>query len=226
MKTEPAITGPSKVLLIEDETAIRQMMMTAIDTSGDFKVVGECATVTEGIKAAESAKPAVVVLDWVLENGTGKDFLRAIQTWKQRPAVLVFSGQTSALAVREAFSCGASGFIEKNCRLADFMTALRDLAEGRVHLGPEVARLMKGMVLTSEAEKIGAAISERETDVLRLVAEGCSSKEIADRLGISVRTVDSHRAALIKKTGLHSVAELTRHAFEIGLVRAPRAAQG
>lgn len=226
MKSEPALTGPSKVLLIEDENAIRQMMMAAIDTTGEFKVVGECATVTEGIKAAEAAKPAVVVLDWVLENGTGKDFLRAIQSWKQRPAVLVFSGQTSALAVREAFSCGASGFIEKNCRLADFMTALRNLAEGRVHLGPEVARLMKGMVLANETDKIGEAISERETDVLRLVAEGRSSKEIAGLLGISVRTVDSHRAALIKKTGMHSVAELTRYAFEIGVVSAPRAARG
>jgi DNA-binding NarL/FixJ family response regulator len=226
MKSEPAPSGPSKVLLIEDETAIRQMMMAAIDTAGDFKVIGECAPVADGLMLAENAKPDVVVLVWMLENGTGKDFLRAVKTWKKRPAVLIFSGQTSALAVREAFSCGASGFIEKNCRLADFMTALRNLAEGRVHLGPEVARLMKGMVLASETEKIGAVISERETDVLRLVAEGRSSKEIAGMLGISVRTVDSHRAALIKKTGMHSVAELTRHAFELGVIKAPRTAQG
>jgi DNA-binding NarL/FixJ family response regulator len=226
MKNAPTHAGFGKVLLIEDETAIRQMMMSAIETIGEFRVIGECSTAAEGLRLAETLQPDVVVLDWVLENGTGKEFLRAIQNWKKRPAVLIFSGQTSALAVRDAFSCGASGFIEKNCRLTDFIDALRDLVEGRVHLGTDVARLMKGMVLTNETEKIGAALSEREIDVLRLVAEGCSSKEIGDRLGISVRTVDSHRAALIKKTGMHSVAELTRHAFGIGIVSAPRAARG
>ena len=216
----------ASVILIEDETAIRQMMMAAINTMSEFSVIGEYATVVEGLQAAEIAKPTVVVLDWVLRQGTGKDFLRAIRGWKRPPFVLIFSGQTSALTVNEALAHGATGFIDKSSRLADFMGALRNVAEGRVYLGSEPTRVLKGIIASSEPERIGATLSTRESHVLRLVAEGRPSKEIAERLGISLRTVDSHRAALIRKTGMHSVAELTRHAFAIGLVNAPHAGHG
>jgi len=214
------------VLIIEDETAIREMMMATIDTTTGFQVVAQCSTVQEGLKAAESLKPEIVVLDWILENGTGRDFLNAIRLWKKRPLVLVFSGQISVLAVREAFTHGASGFIEKNCRLAEFIKALQNMAAGKVHLGPEIARLMKVQLAINGFEHVGSQISTRESEVLRLVANGSSSKEIAERLGISIRTVGSHRASLIKKTGMHSVAELTRHAFDLGLVTTPRTARG
>jgi DNA-binding NarL/FixJ family response regulator len=225
MNTAPNAAGQADVLIIEDQTAIRQMMAAAVNTMSGFRVVGECATVHEGIRAAEAKRPAVVVLDWVLENGTGRDFLRAIRGWKVPPAVLVFSGQTSALPVREAFVHGATGFVEKTCAMTEFMAALRDVAEGRVHMGPQVARVMKTLVATGSGERVGEKVSPREGEVLRLVAEGYSSKEIATRLSISVRTVSSHRAALIQKTGKHSVAELTRHAFDVGLVEAPRGAE-
>lgn len=216
MSTTSTPSATRTVLLVEDQTAIRQMLATIIAAMPGFKVVAQASGVAEALKLAEQHQPTVVVLDWMLVGETGRVFLETIKSWPRRPHVLVFSANTTKLAVHETFSLGASGYIEKTASFADFTNALETVAAGRPYLGPTISEVISNLVRAPSSES--SLISPREREILRYVAEGLSSKMIADRLGISIRTVNSHRAALIRKTGLHSVAELTRYACEQGLV--------
>jgi DNA-binding NarL/FixJ family response regulator len=204
------------VLLLEDQIAIRQMMATLIAYMPSFRVVAQAGDVQEALRLTELHRPDVVVLDWMLAEETGLSFLKTIQSWPVRPATLVFSANTTRHVVQEAFAHGAGGFIEKTSGFSDFTAALQAVGSGRAYLGPTISGVISGIVRSPGPDLSG--ITPRELEILRMVAEGMSSKSIGLRLGISVRTVHSHRASLIRKTGLHSVAELTRFACDRGVV--------
>lgn len=211
-----------KVLLVEDQTAIRQMLAKFISAMPGFVVVGEASDVAEAERQIDARQPDVVVLDWMLAGETGSSLLRTLRDRTSRPHVLVFSANTTGIVVRDAFALGACGFIEKTASFQDFTVALGAAAEGRTYLGPAVSAAISQIVRNPGFDN--SPLTTREREILRLVAEGLSSKMIAAQLGISIRTVHSHRSALIRKTGLHSIAELTLYACELGLVeRAPAA---
>jgi DNA-binding NarL/FixJ family response regulator len=219
-----ANSGPStkKVLLVEDQTAIRQMLAKFISAMPGFSVVGEASDVGEAARQIEARRPDVVVLDWMLAGETGSALLRAVQASPTCPHVLVFSANTTGVVVRDAFALGACGFIEKTASFQEFTVALTAASEGRAYLGPAISSAISQLVRNPGFDN--SALTAREREILRYVAEGLSSKMIASKLGISIRTVHSHRSSLIRKTGLHSIAELTLYAFEQGLVeRAPAA---
>lgn len=218
--TLPENDGKTTVLIIEDQTAIRHMLSTFIAAMPAFAVVGEAGDVDEALRVAESSKPQVVVLDWMLLGGLGLDFLRRVRV-DPPPRVLVFSANTTELAVREALAAGATGYIEKTASFAEFTTALQAVATGRTYLGPAIARAVQRIVSNPERIEAKIELSARERDVLRYLAEGMSSKEIAELLGLSVRTVENHRASITRRTGLRSVAQLTLHAVRLGLIEAP-----
>ncbi len=209
------------VLLVEDQTAIRQMLASFVAALPGFAVIGEAKDCQQALTRIRELRPQVVVLDWMLPDGTGQEVLGALRDQKPAPEVLVFSANTTELAVRTALSLGARGYIEKTASFEDFTTALRQVASGQVYLGTAVSAVVHRLVRNPQAAACSVELSPRENDILRHVAEGLSSKEIATRLGLSVRTVDNHRAAVGRKTGLHSVAQLTLHAYELGLVSLP-----
>lgn len=222
MNTNPQgeVSESKRVLIVEDQTAIRQMLATFVSGVPGFTVVGEAGEVAEALRVAEATKPQIVVLDWMLLNGLGLDFLRSVRI-DPPPYVLVFSANTTDLAVREALANGARGFIEKTASFNEFTAALRSIADGQTYLGPTVARGVRRIVSNPERSEASLSLSPREREVLRLLAEGLSSKEIADRLSLSVRTVENHRAHIVKRTGLRSIAQLTLHAVRLGLIEAP-----
>ncbi|MCX6953245.1 MAG: response regulator transcription factor [Verrucomicrobia bacterium] len=209
-------------MIVEDQTAIRHMLSAFVAAMPGFAVVGEAGDVPEALKIAEQTRPRVVVLDWMLLGGVGLDFLRAVRL-DPPPHVLVFSANTTELAVREALAAGAQGYIEKTASFTEFTQALKAVAEGRTYLGPEVSKTVQRIVTNPEKAEVNPELSVRERDVLRFVAEGLSSKEIAECLGLSVRTVENHRASITRRTGLRSVAQLTLHAVRLGLIPMPTA---
>lgn len=217
--------GPTGVLIVEDQTAIRQMLATFIGAMAGFTVVGQAATPAEALRVAEETKPRVVVLDWMLLNGLGLEFLRSVRI-DPPPHVLVFSANTTELAVREALTAGARGYLEKTASFEEFTGALATIARGEMYLGPAVARSVQRIVGNRTGNASEPRLTPREQDVLRHLAEGMSSKEIADRLNLSVRTVENHRANIVRRTGLRSVAQLTLHAVRLGLVEAPSESTG
>lgn len=204
------------VLIIEDQTAIRQMLAAFVAAMPRFKVVGHAGTVAEGLRLADEHRPRIVVLDWMLNGGVGLEFLRAVRV-EPPPHIIVFSANTTELAVREAMGAGARGYLEKTASFTEFTTALDTVAAGKTYLGPAVARIVQRFV-TQPDRAIQTELTHRELDVLRHMAEGHSSKEIADLLNLSVRTVENHRASISRRTGLRSVALLTLHAVRLGLV--------
>lgn len=212
-------------MIVEDQTAIRQLLAQFLAAAPGFAVVAEAADADEALRLAAEHRPQVVVLDWILPGGTGLKFLREGLSGPQPPRVLVFSGSSTDLAVREALSNGAKGYLEKTAKFTEFTEALCAMAEGRVYLSPEVAKAVHRMACHTEVDSLNVTLSERELEVLRSLAQGLSSKEIATRLGISVRTVGNHRARIAQKTGLGSIAQLTLHAVRLGLVDGPAVTQ-
>lgn len=211
-------------MIVEDQTAIRQLLTSFVAAMPEFTVVGQAGDVDEALRVAQASRPRVVVLDWMLLSGLGLEFLRSVRI-DPPPYVLVFSANTTDLAVREALAAGATGYIEKTANFSDFTAALRAVAQGKAWLGPAVTRALqrRASIETDRPEPSSTTLSPRERDVLRFLAEGLSSKEIARRLSLSVRTVENHRASIVRRTGLHSVAQLTLHAVRLGLVEVPSA---
>ncbi|HVS51185.1 MAG TPA: response regulator transcription factor [Opitutaceae bacterium] len=217
---EPKLAEKIAVLVVEDQTAIREMLVAFVAAMPGFAVVGEAGNVDEALLVAAASRPRVVVLDWMLLGGLGLEFLRHVRI-DPPPYVLVFSANTTDLAVRESLAAGARGYLEKTASFSEFKSALQAVAEGRTYLGPAIAKNMRRLVNDPEWGASSPELSPRERDVLRFVAEGLSSKEIADRLTLSVRTVENHRASISRRTGLRSVAQLTLHAVRLGLIEAP-----
>jgi DNA-binding NarL/FixJ family response regulator len=204
-------------MIVEDQTAIRHMLATFLAAMPGFDVVAEAGDVDEALRMAEAHRPRVIVLDWMLAGGMGLDFLRSVRI-DPPPRVLVFSANTTELAIREALAAGACGYIEKTASFVEFTTALKAVADGKTYLGPAISKTVQRLITSTDRADSSTELSPRERDVLRLVAEGLSSKEIADRLGLSVRTVENHRGNISRRTGLRSVAQLTLHAVRLGLV--------
>lgn len=225
--TYPASASPAQttVMIVEDQTAIRQMLATFLSAMPNTSVVGQAGAVDEAIRMAEQCHPSVVILDWMLTGGSGLDFLRGLRV-DPPPRVLVFSANTTELAVREALAAGARGYIEKTSSFNEFTTALKAVAEGGTYFGPAVTPLVQRIFSNPHGGSTGGELSPRERDVLRYVAEGFSSKEIGARLGISVRTVENHRRNIFRRTGLRSVAQLTLHAARLGLIEGAVASSG
>jgi len=201
------------------------MLVAFVGAMPGFVVVGQAGDIPEALRVAEECRPGVVVLDWMLLGGVGLDFLRQIRI-EPPPYVLVFSANTTELAVREALSAGARGYIEKTASFTEFTHALKAVSEGRTYLGPLISKTVRRIVANPERAAAAIDLSARERDVLRYVAEGMSSKEIAGCLGLSVRTVENHRASITRRTGLKSVAQLTLHAVRLGLISMPSGLEG
>lgn len=204
-------------MIVEDQTVVRQMLAAMIDALGAYRVVAQTGSAAEGLRLATTLQPRIIILDWFLGRESGWDFLDGLRLRNLRPVVLVFSGNISAPVVRKALQNGVHGFIDKTADVAAFREALAAVGAGRTYLGETATQALAGPGEAPDPAADPHPLTDRELEVLKLVAEGSSSQEIADRLGISIRTINSHRASIIRKTRLQSVAELTRYAWELGL---------
>jgi DNA-binding NarL/FixJ family response regulator len=215
-----SVPGPTTVLVVEDQTAIGEMLARFVASQPGFEVQGRAGSLAEAM-AAIDARPRLVILDWMLPDGTGLDLLRALRNQGGHSRALVFSANTTEMAVRQALDAGAMGYLEKTASFADFTEALRTVASGQTYLGPEVTQIVRRLVRDPSHSLEMRPLTARESEVLRMVGEGCASKQIAALLGLSVRTVENHRASIMRKTGLRSAAQLAVHAVQLGLVTLP-----
>jgi two-component system, NarL family, response regulator NreC len=207
-----------KVVLVDDHAVVRSGLRLLLDKQDDIEVVGEAGNAKDAVFRARAFKPDVILLDVVMPGESGIEVLPKLL--KESPAtnVLVLSMQDDPSYVREAFAAGASGYVLKEAADEEVVAAVRDIAEGRRYVHPTLgARLV-----AAEAEERAAAeadpLSEREREVLRLLALGHTNHEIAEQLYISVRTAESHRAHIMQKLHLSTRAELVRYALSHGLL--------
>jgi len=202
-----------KVVLVDDHAVVRSGLRLLLEAHDDIEVVGEAGNAKDAIFRARALKPDVMLLDVVMPGDSGIDVLPDLLKESPATKVLVLSMQDDPSYVREAFAAGASGYVLKEAADEEVVSAVREIADGGRYVHPALgARLV-----AAEAQERAAAdadpLSEREREVLRLLALGHTNQEIAQTLYISVRTAESHRAHIMQKLRLSSRAELVRYAL-------------
>lgn len=204
--------------IIEDQTAIRDLIVQTLRTSRGFEVVLESGDGEEAARKTLELKPDFVILDIMLPSLNGTDVLRRFSSELPETRVLVFSGYQSPGLVRELLQCGAHGFVEKSAPLSELKKGVEIVSSGGSYFGPEVARLLREAVASPDEPGGAALLTKREREILRLIAESNSTKKIAEKLNISIKTAENHRTNLMRKLDLHDVAGLTRYAINQGIV--------
>jgi two-component system response regulator NreC len=207
-----------RVLIVDDHAVLRAGLRLLIDAEQDMETVGEAGSVRDAIFEARSTNPDLILLDIVMPGESGLEGVPKLLHEHPDVRVLVLSMQDDPHYVREAFAVGASGYVLKEAADAEVVSAIREVSAGGRYVHPELgARLVM-----AEADAIRRAdedpLSEREREVLRLLARGYTNQEIAEQLFISVRTAETHRAHVMQKLRLGSRAELVSYALANGLL--------
>ena len=211
-----------RLVLVDDHAVIRSGLRMLLETQSDFEIVGECETGAEAIRRVQELHPDVVLMDITLPDILGIDATREIK--KLAPGVVVL-----ALTMHEndeyffaMLEAGASGYVPKRAAPGEVVEAIRVVHAGGVYLYPSLAKkLVRDYLTRAESGDEQAAfdgLTEREREVLKLIAEGLSNAQIAERLVISVKTVERHRANILGKLGLHNRTELVKYAIRKGLI--------
>jgi two-component system, NarL family, response regulator NreC len=207
-----------RVVVVDDHAVVRSGLRRVLDAEDDIDVVAEAGSVRDAVFEARAHKPDVIVMDVVMPGQSGIEGTPLVLHEAPDAKVLVLSMQDDPRYVREAFAAGASGYVLKEAADTDVVEAVREVAEGRRYLHPALgARLIESEARERE-EADADPLSEREREVLRLLALGHTNQEIAKMLYISVRTAESHRAHIMQKLRLQTRAELVRYALAHGLL--------
>ena len=216
--------APLKVLVVDDHSVVREGLRRVLEegSGGDLRVVAEAANGAEAVERAVREKPDVVLLDLTMP-GPGGSGLAVVRTLRDRAPdarVLILSVHDDREYVLESVRAGAHGYLRKDSSPAEIRQAIHAVCAGDSFFSPPVARHLAAAVQGGSQRPEGSltALTARERDVLIGVASGRTNRETAAALGISVRTVETHRDSLMRKLGIHTVAELTRFALEHRLI--------
>jgi two-component system response regulator NreC len=211
-----------RVLIADDHTLFRAGLRALFASEGDIEVVGEAANGEEAVRRALELRPEVVVMDLMMPIMNGIEATRELKSKLPEVKVLVLSMYDDEEHVQRLLASGASGYMLKKATSDELVRALREVVAGGIPLDPSVAaKVVKDYVRRVQGEEEPTASSEltpRELEVLKLIAQGLSNQTIADQLGLSRKTVDVHRANLMRKLDLHTVTELVKYALRRGFI--------
>ncbi len=210
------------ILLADDHELMRKGLRTLLEVEADFEVVAEAKSGREAVDLARKFKPQVIVMDVTMPDMGGITATHQITAELVETKVLGLSMHPSGNIVGEMLKAGAAGYLTKNCAAEELAGAIRLVSRGKTYLSPEISHcVVQGYLEQDERRpergKVGASLSQREREVLQLVAEGKPTKAIAVELFISEKTVGAHRQRIMDKLGIRSVAELTKYAVREGL---------
>ncbi len=202
-----------RVLLADDHPLLRQGIRTVLDPETDICVVAEAASGQEALDRCEETLPDVVLMDIQMPGMDGVEATRRIHASHPQAAVLVLTVHDEPALVQEALAAGASGYLLKETAASSLAGAIRRVAHGEVVIYPWL-----DLKAVAESARARPALSARQREVLILVASGRTTKEIAQRLGLSVKTAETHRLHLMQRLGLHNSVELTKYALRHHLI--------
>ncbi|MDF7798535.1 response regulator transcription factor [Pontiellaceae bacterium B1224] len=210
-----------RLLLADDHQLMRDGLKALVDKEEDMLCVGEAEDGFSTIDMAEKINPHVIIMDVAMPDLNGIEATRRILELNPNIRVVALSGHQNNEFVRQMLEVGASAYILKTRAYEEFSRAVREVMAGRKYLSPEIARGVVDeyveLAAASDTDSAFILLTDREREVLQLLSEGSSTKEMADRLGISVKTVETHRRNIMDKLDLHSVAELTKYAISEGI---------
>src|SRR5712691_4692788 len=207
-----------RVLIVDDHAVVRAGLRLLVDAEEDLEAVGEAGGARDAIFQARALKPDVILLDVVMPDQSGIDVLPTLLHEHAEAKVLVLSMQDDPQYVRQAFAAGASGYVLKEAADSEVVSAIRDVASGGHYVHPTLGARLVAADAAEARRAEEDPLSDREREVLRLLALGHTNQEISKQLYISVRTAETHRAHIMQKLRLSSRAELVRYALDQGLL--------
>ncbi len=207
-----------RVLLVEDHRMVREALREVLTKVPDVEVVGEAGNAHDGLVQALDLAPDVIVLDIRLPDLNGIEVAARLRDAGSTAKIVALSAFSDKRFVTEMVRSGASGYVTKSAAGSELVRAIRAVAAGQGYFSPEIAGALVAEVRQRPNAGDALPLARREREVLRLIAEGIRSPEIATRLHITVATVEVHRRNIMRKLGLRTVAELTKHAIREGIV--------
>lgn len=206
-----------RILLADDHVVVRQGLKALLDRAG-FEVVAEADDGQEAIRLAEELHPDVAVLDINMPVLNGIDAAKGIRKVSDRTRIVLLTMYTQDNFVLESFRAGVRGYVIKAAAADELLQAIRTVCRGNTYLSPEISNVMVESYLAG-CDTQEPCLADRERQVLQLIAEGKTNKDIADMLGITVKTAESHRAHVMEKLQIHDTAGLVRYAIRQGLIQ-------
>ena len=213
-----------QVLLADDHALMRRGIRDLLEADSGIEIVGEAGDGREAIRLTEKLRPDVLIIDLTMPELNGLDAIRQIRKELPEVELLVFSMHSSEELIREVFAAGARGYVLKSDAALYLVEAVKSLARHKPFFTPRISEAILNTLVSSanngRAEASGAGpLSSREREILQLLAENKTNKEIATRLGISVRTVETHRRSIMQKLNANSIVELVHYAIRNGIVQ-------
>ena len=210
-----------RLLIADDHAMLREGLKLMLEKEPDMAVVGEADNGNQMLDLVRKAGAHVVIMDVAMPDLNGIEATRKILKHSPNLKIVALSGSANREIVREMLKAGASAYVLKSRAYEELARAIREVVQGRKYLSPDIARGVVDeyveMAYSSSRNPAFVALSDREREVLQLLAEGRSTKESADGLGVSMKTAETHRRNIMEKLNLHSVAELTKYAIREGL---------
>lgn len=214
-----------RVLIADDHAILRSGLKLLVDSQADMEVVAEAADGKQALDKVRETMPDVALIDLSMPRASGMEALQKILETSAATRIVVLTMYDDAAYLRSALAAGVSGYVLKRSVDGDLLSAIRAVHRGGVFIDPSLAKVLVQDVLTTQAKGEGRAkpaklLSDRELQVLRLVARGFSSKQIAGQIFVSAKTVETYRARLLEKLGLRTRSDLVRYAVHTGLLNA------
>ena len=212
------------VLLAEDHTLVRQGIHALLNAEDDIEVIGEASDGRQTVKLAQKLRPDVVVMDIAMPLLNGLEAARQIQKLVPTTKVLILSAHSDDEYIDRVFDLGAAGFLLKHSSAEFLSKAIRDVQKGKRVFSPAISKRLRKRPSTSvprndkSVKSASSRLTSRDVELLQLIAEGKANKQIAVELGISIKTVEKHRQALMWKLDIHDTAGITRYAIAAGII--------
>jgi len=207
-----------RIVIIDDHTLFREALLSLLKSSPWLEIAGDAGDAEEGFQLIQREQPALVLLDLQLPKVTGLELAKRILQIPNPPRVLILTGAGDMSFVPEAIQLGVAGFIRKEAPSTELIRAIHTIFDDKVYLCSEAATAISDSVRSRQSLQSSAdALSERESQVLAFVARGLRNKEIADKLGVSIKSVETYRARLMAKLNCDNAADLMRYAIRNGL---------
>lgn len=211
----------TRILLADDHMLFRQGLRAMLEKNRDMNVVGEARNGRETVQLAQRLSPQVVIMDITMPDMNGIEATRKIVGRDPKIKVLALSMHSNRRFVLEILKAGAKGYLLKDCAFEELTAALRSVLRDKIYLSAEIADTMLNDYVRDSARKkdgsVFSLLTPREQEVLKLLTEGKSAKQIAYVFGLSVKTVETHRQKIMSKLNIHSIAEMTKYAIREGL---------
>jgi len=208
------------VYVIEDQNILRELVCRLVEGMPECRLAGDSGDGLEGLEACRRLKPDLVIVDIMVPGLNGLEIVRRLRKELPRAKLMIFSAYSSRERVQAAVKAGVNGIVHKNASADELEQGIRRVLAGETFMSGQILEILRDLMLNPQGTDSLEKLTPRERELLQLIAEGNTTKEIAAKLDISVKTADTHRTNVMNKLDIHDIAGLTRFAIQIGLVEA------